>query len=45
MKLLESRLPSSNTDPATYRGVLEEAGLEIKESEYEGRPGDDEYHW
>lgn len=35
----------SNFDPATYKAMIAQAGFEITESEYEGQPGDDEYHW
>lgn len=35
----------SNYDPATYKAMIAQAGFEITESEYEGQPGDDEYHW
>lgn len=35
----------SNFDPATYKAMIAKAGFEITVSEYEGQPGDDEYHW
>jgi len=35
----------SNYDPATYKTILARAGFEIMASEYEGHPGDQEYHW
>ncbi len=35
----------SSYDPATYKAMIAKAGFDIIESEYEGRPGEDEYHW
>ena len=35
----------SNYEPSRYRTMITQANLEIIDSEYEGQPGDDEYHW
>jgi SAM-dependent methyltransferase len=35
----------STYDPETYKRLLGEAGFEILESSFEGKPGDDEYHF
>jgi 2-polyprenyl-3-methyl-5-hydroxy-6-metoxy-1,4-benzoquinol methylase len=40
-----SKMAWSNYDPATYKAMIAQAGFEVTESEYEGQPGDDEYHW
>jgi len=40
-----STMAWSNYEPAKYKAMIAQAGFEITESEYEGQPGDDEYHW
>jgi len=35
----------SNYGPSRYRTMIAQANFEIIESEYEGQPGDKEYHW
>ncbi|MFC1655505.1 class I SAM-dependent methyltransferase [Patescibacteria group bacterium] len=35
----------SNYEPEKYKAMIAQAGFEITESEYEGQPGDNEYHW
>ncbi|GAI68411.1 unnamed protein product [marine sediment metagenome] len=40
-----STMAWSNYEPTKYKTMITQAGFEITESEYEGQPGDDEYHW
>jgi 2-polyprenyl-3-methyl-5-hydroxy-6-metoxy-1,4-benzoquinol methylase len=35
----------SSFDTAAYEAMIAMAGFEIIESEYEGQPGEEEYHW
>ena len=40
-----ARMAWSNYGPETYREMLGEAGFRILEEAFEGRPGDEEYHF
>ena len=40
-----ARMAWSQYDPNKYKAMLVQAVFEITESEYEGQPGDEEYHW
>jgi hypothetical protein len=35
----------STYDPTTYSKMITEVGLTILEEQFEGSPGDDEYHY
>jgi ubiquinone/menaquinone biosynthesis C-methylase UbiE len=35
----------SSFDTTAYEAMITQAGFEIIESEYEGQPGEEEYHW
>jgi len=35
----------SNYDPDKYRKMIDKSNFKIIDSEYEGQPGDNEYHW
>jgi ubiquinone/menaquinone biosynthesis C-methylase UbiE len=40
-----ARMAWSSHAPETYRHILSDAGLDILESQFEGAPGDQEFHW
>ena len=42
---LGGRMAWSSFAPEVYEGILTDCGLRILRSQYEGSPGDDEYHW
>jgi len=35
----------SNHSPKVYKGILKKTGFKIVKDEFEGKPGDEEYHW
>ncbi len=40
-----STMAWSSHDPDTYRLMIADCGFEVVKEEFEGKPGDQEYHW